>query len=98
MSLDLITKYVGDQYLDNTENNLRKLDAYLTNDLIAEYHFSLPYVKEISLKFAVYNFLNELYESNGYTYGYFYDAQLIQENFYFPQAGTNVLAGVVLNF
>jgi iron complex outermembrane receptor protein len=98
LSLDLITKYVGDQFLDNTENNSRKLDAYLTNDFIAEYHFALPYVKNISLKLAVYNFLNELYESNGYTYGYLYDGQLIQENFYFPQAGTNWMGGVTIGF
>jgi len=98
LSLDLITKYVGDQYLDNTENNLRKLDAYLTNDLLAAYHFSLPHIKEISLKLAVYNLLNELYESNGYTYGYFYDGQLIQENFYFPQAGTSWMGGIEIKF
>jgi iron complex outermembrane receptor protein len=98
LSLDLITKYVGDEFLDNTENNLRKLDAYLVNDLLVEYHFSLPHVKEISLKLAVYNFLNELYESNGYTYGYFYDGQLIQENFYFPQAGTSWMGGVTIGF
>jgi len=98
LSLDLITKYVGDQYLDNTENNLRKLDAYLVNDFLIEYHFSLPYVKGVSLKLAVYNFLDELYESNGYTYGYFYDGQLIQENFYFPQAGTSVMGGIEIAF
>jgi len=98
LSLDLITKYVSDQYLDNTENDLRKLDAYLVNDFIAGYHFSLPFVKEISLKLAVYNFLNELYESNGYTYGYLYDGQLVQENFYFPQAGTSWMGGVEVKF
>jgi iron complex outermembrane receptor protein len=98
LSVDFITKYVGDQYLDNTKNNLRQLDAYLTNDLIAGYHFSLPYVKDISLKLAVYNLFNELYESNGYTYGYFYGGQLIQENFYFPQAGRSIIGGVVLSF
>jgi iron complex outermembrane receptor protein len=39
-----------------------------------------------------------LYESNGYTYGYLYDGQLIQENFYFPQAGTNFIGGITIGF
>jgi iron complex outermembrane receptor protein len=44
------------------------------------------------------NVLNEEYESNGYTYGYFLGSERISENFYFPQAGTNFLLGVSLLF
>lgn len=98
LSLDFISKYVGKQFLDNTENESRKLNPYLVNDLIVQYHFSLPYVKDIALKFALYNWYDEVYESNGYTYGYYYGGQLIQENFYFPQAGRNWMGGIEIKF
>lgn len=98
LSFDLITKYVGKQFLDNSSDTSRKLNAYLLNDALLQYHFSLPFCKDIVLKFAVYNLLNQQYESNGYTYGYIYGRQTIRENFYFPQAGRNWLGGVTLKF
>lgn len=98
LSLAFISKYVGKQYLDNTTDETRKLDPYFINDLLLQYHFSLSWCKEIALKFAAYNILDEKYESNGYTYGYFSGGALVQENFYFPQAGLNWLGGVTMKF
>ncbi|MEO8088053.1 MAG: TonB-dependent receptor [Bacteroidota bacterium] len=98
LSVDLVTKYVGQQFLDNTGDESRKLDAYLLDDALIQYHFSLPFCKEFALKFALYNLLDQKYESNGYTYGYIYGGQQIRENFYFPQAGRNWLGGVTLKF
>ena len=95
-SIDLVSKYVGEQYLDNTSDKTRKLDAYFLNDLLFQYHFSLPFCKDIALKLAVYNLLDKHYESNGYTYGYYYGGALVQENFYFPQAGLNWMGGITL--
>lgn len=97
-SIDFTTKYVGQQFLDNTSDDTRMLDAYLLNDVLFQYHFSLPDVKDIALKFAVYNLFNQEYESNGYTYGYYYGGNLVQENFYYPQAGINFLGGVQIKF
>ncbi len=95
-SVDLVTKYVGKQYLDNTSDETRKLDAYLLNDILLQYHFSFSFCKDIALKFAVYNLFDQRYESNGYTYGYIYGGSRVQENFYFPQAGRNWMGGVVI--
>ena len=97
-SVDFISKYVGDQFLDNTSNETRMLESYLLNDVLLQYRFSLPFIKEVALKFAVYNILDQEYESNGYTYGYIYGGARTQENFYYPQAGMNWLGGVTLKF
>jgi iron complex outermembrane recepter protein len=94
----LLTKYVGKQYLDNTSSQSRKLDAYFTNDLRLSWTVKPSWLREISFNVLVNNIFNELYESNGYTYGYYAGGVMTQENFYFPQAGTNFLAGVNFKF
>ncbi len=55
-------------------------------------------LKEVSFSFLVNNIFNTLYESNGYSYSYISEKQIVTENFYYPQAGTNVLVGVNLKF
>ncbi|GGC12850.1 TonB-dependent receptor [Dyadobacter sediminis] len=98
VELALLTKYVGKQYLDNTSTETRKLDAYFTNDIRLSWTVKPRWTREISFNLLVNNILNERYESNGYTYGYFAGGALTQENFYFPQAGRNFLAGVNFRF
>lgn len=98
LAASFITKYVGQQYLDNTSNAGRMLDAYLVNDLHLTYAIHPKHMKEILLSAAVNNLFNEMYESNGYTYNYIYGGKLVVENFYFPQAGINYLAGIMLKF
>ncbi len=44
--------------------------------------------------FQVNNIFNEKYEPNGYTYNYISGGVLTVENYYFPMAGTNILAGI----
>jgi iron complex outermembrane receptor protein len=94
----LLTKYVGKQYLDNTANESRRLDAYLTNDIRLTWTIKPGWAKEITVNFLLNNVLNERYESNGYTYGYISEEVRTQENFYFPQAGRNFLVGLNLHF
>jgi len=98
LEVALLTKYVGKQYLDNTSTETRKLDAYFTNDVRITWTIKPSWTKEISFNLLFNNVLNERYESNGYTYGYFAGGALTQENFYFPQAGRNFLAGVNFKF
>ena len=98
LELALLTKYVGKQYLDNTSNETRQLDAYFTNDVRLTWTVKPSWMKEISFNLLVNNILNEKYESNGYTYGYYSGNALTQENFYFPQAGTNFFVGVNFKF
>jgi iron complex outermembrane recepter protein len=94
LSFDLLSKYVGNQYLDNTGNDSRKLDAYFTEDTRVIYSFNKSWLKNVDLIFQVNNVFNKKYEPNGYTFSYYYNSQLTTENYYFPMAGTNFFAGV----
>ena len=47
LAMTLRTKYVGDQYLDNTGSDSRKLKAYTTTDLGISYSLNLSKLKEI---------------------------------------------------
>lgn len=94
----LLTKYVGSQYLDNTQNESRKLNSYLTNDLRFNFVIKPKFMRELNVSFLANNIFNTLYESNGYTFGYISENRTIRENFYYPQAGANFLGQVVLKF
>jgi iron complex outermembrane recepter protein len=97
LDIMLFSKYVSSQYLDNTQNDSRKLDPYFVNDIIINYSFSTKFIKEIGLNLLVNNVFNAMYESNGYAFGYLYGEEY-REAYYYPQAGTNFLAGVSLRF
>jgi iron complex outermembrane recepter protein len=94
----LINKYVSRQYLDNTSNKARSLNPYTTQDLRINYNFSVGAAKDISLILSVNNLLNAKYEPNGYTFSYLYGGQQTTENYYYPQAGINVMGGVGVRF
>ncbi|MCL4637466.1 MAG: TonB-dependent receptor [Pseudosphingobacterium sp.] len=95
-----ISKYVSRQYLDNTSNVDRSLDAFFVNNLRLSYQLKFKSVKNIGLSLLVNNIFNEKYESNGYTYSSIYqgDPAVYTSNFYFPQAGTNFLLGLNVKF
>jgi len=97
LNLMLQTKYVGDQFLDNTSNKNRKIKAYNTVDARISYTLFPKKINSISINLLVNNLFNTLYSSNGYTYSYIY-GDLITENFYYPQAGTNFLVGMTVKF
>lgn len=94
VELALMTKYVSKQFMDNTSDDNRSLDAFFVNDIRASYSVKPKLVKELTFSLLVNNIFNHLYESNGYTYSYIYDKQVTTENFYYPQAGTNFLLAV----
>ncbi len=96
--VSLLTKYVGKQYLDNTGNDARRIDAYLVNDLRLSWSWQPSFLKEIRLSFLVNNLFEELYESNGFTYGYLAGSAEYRENFYFPQAGRNFMGTIGIKF
>lgn len=98
LEFGFLSKFVGKQYLDNTSNEKRKLNSYFTNDLRAIYTVKGKLLKEVNFSLLVNNLFNTLYESNGYSYSYVYEKQVVTENYYYPQAGTNVMCGVNLKF
>jgi len=96
--LSLFSKYVSHQYLDNTGNRSRQLDAYFVNDLRAGYTFRNKLFKEIFIIGQINNLFDVKYEPNGYTFSYLYNSELVTENFYYPMAGRNFMIGLNLRF
>jgi len=98
LKLDLMTKYVGKQYTDNTSSEDRKLDPFLVHDIGLRYVIPLKHVKELSCNLLVYNVMNTMYESNAWVYRYYSGGKEYQMDGFFPQAGRNFLAGIKLLF
>ena len=91
------TKYVGEQYLNNTEDPNRTIDAFLVNDLRATYRLKNRVFKQLELNAWVHNMLDLDYSNNGYTYDYIFGDRIV-ENFYYPQAGRNYTVGLTIGF
>ncbi|MFA5575232.1 MAG: TonB-dependent receptor [Brumimicrobium sp.] len=94
--IGLINKYVGKQYLDNTSNETRILNNYFLTHFDVSYSFKFYKFKEITVGARINNLLNYKYENNGYTFSYLVGDERTQENFYFPQAGINFMARLVI--
>lgn len=99
----LTGKYVGVQYLDNTQVAARQIDPYFTMNLGASYTPIKPgnkpnqVLSELTFGIQVNNLLNTMYSANGYTYGYI-SGGTKRFNYYYPQAGINVMGMVVMKF
>jgi len=91
-------KYAAKQYLDNTSSNAKSINDYFVQDLTFQYSLHNIVAKEITIVARMNNVWNKLYESNGYTYSYFYDKALVKENFYFPMAGRNFMLALNVKF
>lgn len=96
LNIGWTTKYVGKQYLDNTSSEDRALNAYSFSNLQVSYTLKKVFFKEMTFGLQVNNLFNALYENNGYTWGYVYGGQRTQENFYYPQAGRNLMTRLTI--
>ena len=103
--ISFLSKYVGEQYMGNTDSKISKLDGYFVNDLNITYEIKMNKVfKSILLSGLVNNIFGEKYVSNGY-YFTFDDTwsnpdqiTTIEGAGYYPQATTNFLIGATLKF
>ena len=105
LQMALLSKYVGDQFMGNTEAELSKLDSYFINDFNISYTLKMKSIfDEIVFTGLVNNIFNLEYESNGYYYTYDDTwtnpgSTLTQEGAgFYPQATTNFLLGATLKF
>lgn len=105
LQLTLLSKYVGEQFMSNTEAAASKLDSYFINDLSVNYEIKTNRIlKSILFSGLVNNIFNVKYESNGYYYTYDDDYSnppqitTIEGAGFYPQATTNFLLGVTLKF
>jgi iron complex outermembrane recepter protein len=96
--LALNTKYVGKQYIDNTQNDTRLLNAYLVQNLSFSYVINNRMFKEMTFQFALNNLFNAKYESNAWVYKYNEGGSLHLMDGYFPQAGINYMFKIGIKF
>ncbi|MDY2585891.1 TonB-dependent receptor [Winogradskyella aquimaris] len=108
----LLSKYVGEQYMGNTDNPDSKLDSFFVNDFNVTYTMTFQDIKESKLFLdsivftgLVNNIFNEKYVSNGYFGSFDFDDPNSPTGIstgyfsgFYPQATTNFLVGVTLNF
>ena len=101
LTLTLLNKFVGNQYMSNTESNISMLSSYSTTDLNILYTIkNSAYFSEIIVTAMINNIFNKEYVSNGYYYTYddtWSDPNLIttiEGTGYYPQAKRNFLLGL----
>ena len=94
----LNSKYVGKQYIDNTQSNDRMLNAYFLQNISFLYTFRSRLFKELTCQFAVNNLFNNMYETNAWVYKYFEGGTLRVMDGYFPQAGINWMFRIGVKF
>jgi iron complex outermembrane receptor protein len=98
LKIAFLSQYVGKQYIDNSSNDERSLDAYFVNNLKISYSFTPGVAEEVRLHLMVANLFNEVYETNAWVYSYIYEGTRYKMDGYFPQAGTNVMIGLDVRF
>ena len=98
--LTLLSKFVGEQYLSNTETEASKLDSYFTSDFNISYELETNLIfKSIVFTGLVNNVFDKEYVDRGYTYlDYWTGPTSFEVQGYFPQATRNFLIGVTLKF
>ena len=112
-SFEFITKYVGEQFIDNTSSKDRMLDDYLINHLRISYDWKNKFFKTFKVTCQINNLLDNEYVSNAWVYRFISDEWDPRESDpyinadsergynmagYFPQATRNYLLGITLGF
>jgi iron complex outermembrane receptor protein len=98
LNIDIISKYVGSQFTDNTSSQNRKMDPWFVNDIRIEYTMNPRFMKELSINLLAANVFNYQYVSNAWIYRYFEGGQEGFYDGYYPQAGINFMAGIRCRF
>ena len=105
LQLSFLSKYVGEQFMGNTDSETSKLESYFVNDVNITYEIKPNTIfKSILLSALVNNIFGEKYVSNGYYYTYDdtwsdpNQTTTVEGAGYYPQATTNFLLGATLKF
>ena len=72
--INIITKYIGDQFIDNTSSLDSKMDDYLTNTCRVTYNIRNKWLRTTRLTLQVNNILNNEYISNAWVYRFISDS------------------------
>jgi iron complex outermembrane receptor protein len=95
--ISLLNKYVGKQFMDNAQNDASKLDAYFIQDVRLAYTIKNKIFKEWHIIGQLNNLFNVKYQPNGYAYSYINNTARVNENGYYPMAGTNFMLSLNIN-
>ncbi len=89
LTFNISNKYVGEQFLTNTEPEDGKLDSYFLTDVLINYAPNWFNLKNLEFSLLINNVFDVEYESNGFYY---------EGAYYYPQAGINILGGFKIRF
>ena len=97
INITWMNQLVGKQYLDNCSNEESIIKKYWVNDLRFSYSVKTNGNYNLRLNAIINNLFQVPYSSNGYNFSYIYGTK-VTENFYYPQAGRNILIGATFRF
>ena len=113
LNIELISKYVGEQFIDNTSSNDRMLNDYLVNHSRITYNWQNNLFKTAKITFQINNILNNEYLSNAWVYRFISDywdprsgdpyinkdsQRGYNQASYFPEALRNFMLSITLGF
>lgn len=98
LTLSLLNRYVGQQFIDNSGDASNTLKAYTFSDLRLVYQNKGQFLKQVELSLWVNNLFNARYSSNAWSYRYIYVGQTAVDQGYYPMAGRNLMIGGKVRF
>ena len=113
LNIELISKYVGEQFIDNTSSTDRMLNDYLVNHSRITYNWQNNLFKTAKITFQINNILNNEYVSNAWVYRFISDywdprsgdpyinkdsQRGYNQASYFPEALRNFMLSLTLGF
>ena len=101
LNISLLSKFVGEQYMSNTDTEASKLDSYFTSDFNLTYEIKPNSIfKSIVLSALINNIFNKEYVDRGYTYLDYWSTpgNSFEVQGYYPQATRNFLVGATFKF
>ncbi len=99
-SFTFLSKYVGEQFMSNTEDANARLESYFVNDLNVQWRVPQRMFTALELTLQVNNLFDVQYENNGYFFTFDVPNEggngvtTLDGNAFYPQAGINFLAGL----
>jgi iron complex outermembrane receptor protein len=112
-NINFNSKYVGEQFIDNTSSRERMLDDYLVSNLQIDYNIKNSIFKTAEISLLINNIFDNEYVSNAWLYRFISNSWDPRETDhyvtkgsdniynmagYFPQATRNYLFGLTLGF
>ena len=99
LSFNLMGKYVGKQYYDNTSNDEHSLDAYFVSNFVAGYTFNQSRFGNIDFQFMINNLFNKEYNANAWvSTDKLSDGKTYVYKGLFPQATRNFMGRITVRF